>query len=125
MIKASEISTGLAADPKSLGGLRERAIKDPEGTLKEAARQFEAIFMNMLMKSMRTEATGKSLFDNEGTRVFTGLLDEEFSKKWANNGGGMGLADLMVKQLSQKHTTQQKQTDSGVKNSPNLPLKKV
>lgn len=124
MIKASEMSTGLAADPKSLGGLRERAIKDPEGTLKEAARQFETIFMNMMMKSMRTEASGKSLFDNEGTRVFTGLLDEEFAKKWASSGG-MGLADLMVKQLSQKHTTQHKQTDSEVKNSPNLPLKQL
>ncbi|MEO8630736.1 MAG: rod-binding protein [Betaproteobacteria bacterium] len=124
MIKASEMSTGLVADPKSLGGLRERAIKDPEGTLKEAARQFETIFMNIIMKSMRTEASGKSLFDNEGTRVFTGLLDEEFSKKWANSGG-MGLADLMVKQLSQKHTTQHKQTGFEVKNSPNLPLKQA
>lgn len=124
MIKASEISTGLAADPKSLGGLRARAIKDPEGALKEAAHQFETIFMNMMMKSMRTEASGKSLFDNEGTRVFTGLLDEEFSKKWASSGG-MGLADLMVKQLSQKHTTQPNQTGPAVKISTNLPLKQV
>ena len=40
------------------------------------------------------------MFDNEGSRLFTGLLDQEFSRKLSEQGG-LGLADLLVKQLSQ------------------------
>ena len=40
------------------------------------------------------------MFDNEGSRLFTSLLDQEFSRKLSEQGG-LGLADLLVKQLSQ------------------------
>jgi flagellar protein FlgJ len=97
------ISAGLAADPKALGELKRRAVQDPEGGLKAAARQFETLLMDMMMKSMRKSASGESLLDNEGTRMFTSLLDQEYSHRIAERGG-LGLADLIVKQLSQlKH----------------------
>jgi Rod binding domain-containing protein len=52
------------------------------------------------MKSMRANAPGETDLDNEGTRLFTSLLDQEFTRSIARQGG-LGLADLMVKQLSQ------------------------
>jgi flagellar protein FlgJ len=91
--------TGLSVDPKSLGDLRTRAVKDPEGALREAARQFEALMLDRMMKSMRTAAPGNSLLDGEGTRTFTELLDHEYAQKLASRGG-LGLADLLVRQLS-------------------------
>ena len=81
------IPSGLAVDPKALGDLRAHAAKDPQGALKDAAREFETLFLDMMMKSMRTAAPGKSMLDSEGTRVFTGLLDHEFSRKLADQGG--------------------------------------
>src|SRR5262249_62296448 len=94
------IASGLAVDPKSLGALQERAAKDPQGALKQAAREFETLFLDMMMKSMRAAAPAKSMFDNEGTRMFTGLLDHELSRKLADRGG-LGLPALLGKQLSQ------------------------
>jgi len=116
------LTAGLAADPKALGALRARAAKDPEGTLKEAARQFEMIFLDMMMKSMRKAAPGESMFDNEATRTFTSVLDQEFSRKLADQGG-LGLADLLVKQLSQLQGNHLAGADAAVKKSADLPIK--
>jgi flagellar protein FlgJ len=98
---------GLAADPKALGDLKRRAAEDPEGALKLVATQFEALLLDIMMKSMRSAAPGESLLDNEGSRLFTSLLDQEFSRKLSEQGG-LGLADLLVKQLSQLRGSGQK-----------------
>ncbi|MCC7549042.1 MAG: rod-binding protein [Burkholderiales bacterium] len=91
---------GLVADPGSLGAIRRQALGDEPGALRAAAEQFEQLFMDMVMKSMRSTVSGESLFDNEGSRLFTGLLDQEFARGIAEQGG-LGLADLLVVQLSQ------------------------
>ena len=117
-------SSGLAVDPKALGNLRAQAGKDPQGALKDVAREFETLFLDMMMKSMRTAAAGKSMFDNDATRTFTGLLDHEFARKLADQGG-VGLADVLLKQLSKlAHPTPE--TDTGaVKKTPNLPIRRA
>jgi flagellar protein FlgJ len=116
-------TSGLAVDPKALGNLRAQAGKDPHGALKDVAREFETLFLDMMMKSMRTAAPGKSIFDNEGSRVFTGLLDHEFSRKLANQGG-VGLADMLLKQLS-KFVPATAETDGdAVKKPLNLPIRR-
>ncbi len=91
---------GLLADPRSMGALKRQALQDEPGALRAAAQQFELLFLDMTMKSMRATVSGESLFDNEGTRLFTGLLDQEFARGITQQGG-LGLADLLVKQLSQ------------------------
>jgi flagellar protein FlgJ len=90
----------LAIDPKALGELKRRAAQDPEGSLKAVARQFEALLLDQMMRSLRTAAPGESLFENEATRMFTGVLDQEYSRQLAARGG-IGLADMLVKQLTQ------------------------
>jgi peptidoglycan hydrolase FlgJ len=115
---------GLAADPKALKNLRAYAAKDPQGALKDVAREFETLFLDMMMKSMRTAAAGHSMLDNEGSRVFTGLLDHEFSRKLADQGG-LGLADLLLKQLSQLAPKTPEADISEVKKSPNLPIRRA
>jgi flagellar protein FlgJ len=97
---------GLAADPKALNELKRRAQSDEEGALRAAAKQFEVLLLDLVMKSMRANAPGETELDNEGTRLFTSLLDQEFTRSIAQKGG-LGLADLMVKQLSQAHRLSQ------------------
>lgn len=111
---------GLAVDPKSLGDLKARSVRDPDGTLLAAAKQFETLFLDMMMKSMRKSAAGDSLFDNEGSRVFTDLLDHEYSRKLADQGG-LGLANLLVQQLSKLKDTST-QADASVKKSTFVPI---
>ena len=91
-------SASLAIDAKGIDDLR-RAAKDysPEA-LKEAARQIEALFMNMIMKSMREATPQEGIFDNEQSRMYTSMLDQQLSQNLANRG--VGLADVLIRQLS-------------------------
>ncbi len=84
---------GLAADPSALNALRYGADgKNDKAALKEAAKQFESLFMRELIKSMR-EATSKSgLMDNEGSDMGTDLLDQQFSVQLSGLPGGLSVA---------------------------------
>ncbi len=91
-------SDALAADTKSLNALKLSAGKKDPAAIKEAAKQFESLFMRELMKSMR-EATMKSgMNDSEGEKLGTDLLDQQFAVKMSGLPGG--LSDLIAKQLS-------------------------
>ena len=59
----------LASDSTALEGLRNGAAKDPRAAAKDAAKQFESLFMNELMKSMRAATETSGLFDNAGTKL--------------------------------------------------------
>ena len=124
MPNTQAIASGLAVDPKALGDLRARAAKDPQAALKDAAKEFETLFLDMMMKSMRTAASGHSMLDNEGSRLFTGLLDHEFSRKLADQGG-LGLANLLLKQLTQLAPKTSEADRSEVKKSPQLPIRRA
>lgn len=89
----------LAVDSQSLDALRSQAKQAPDKALASAAKQFEAVFMSMLLKSMRDATPQDGMFDTEQTKMFTSMLDQQLSQ---NVGGsrGIGLADMMVKQLS-------------------------
>ena len=66
--------TPLASDLRSLDALRSRAAADPKLALREAARQFEALFMNELMKSMRATTLASDPADNAGAGMGTDLI---------------------------------------------------
>ncbi|HWP20433.1 MAG TPA: flagellar assembly peptidoglycan hydrolase FlgJ [Burkholderiaceae bacterium] len=89
---------GLAADTRSLEALRGVAAKDPKAAVKEAAKQFEAVFMQELMKSMRSATLKSDLFDNEGSELATGMLDSQYATHMSGLPGG--LADVIARQLS-------------------------
>lgn len=91
----------LAIDANSLDQLRAEASKSPDKALKAAAQQFEALFLNMMLKSMRDATPQDGALDNEQTKMYTGMLDQQLTQTMANRG--IGLADIMVKQLS--HTS--------------------
>ncbi|ABE54597.1 Mannosyl-glycoprotein endo-beta-N-acetylglucosamidase [Shewanella denitrificans OS217] len=89
-------------DLGGLDSLRVQAQKDEKGTLREAAKQFEGIFIQMLMKSMRdANAAFKSdsPMNSQTTEFFEQMRDQQMSVDLSNKGM-LGLADLMVQQLS-------------------------
>jgi flagellar protein FlgJ len=99
MTGMQDASARFALDIQGLGQLRLQAKQDPNQALRGAAQQFEGIFLSMMLKSMRGAVGEDSLFDTEQTQMFTQLLDQQLAQKLAN-GRGMGLADLMVRQLT-------------------------
>lgn len=95
----------LALDTNSLNGLRQSAKDGSPAALKEAATQFEAMFINMMMKSMRDATPQEGLMDNQQTKTFTTMLDQQTSQNLAKRG--VGLADVLVRQLSSQQMGQQ------------------
>lgn len=88
---------GLASDAHSLDKLRLAATADPAKAVKQVATQFEALFMQMVLKSMRDASPKSGLLDSSDQQMYTGMLDEQLAQKIA---GGTGLADVIARQLS-------------------------
>jgi len=91
---------GLAGDARSLQALRSDAARDPKVAAKEAAKQFEALFMQELMKSMRAAQMTSGLFDNDASRMGTEMLDAQMSTSFAGRPGG--LSEMIAKQLERQ-----------------------
>lgn len=98
-ISGADITGRLALDAQGVEQLRAQAKGDPDRALKSAARQFEALFMNMLLKSMREASPQDGPFDSEQTRLYTSMLDQQLAQTLSSRG--IGLAEIMVRQLSQ------------------------
>jgi flagellar protein FlgJ len=96
----SATTDALAADARSLNNLKLQAGQKTPEAIKEAAKQFESLFMRELIKSMR-EATMKSgLTDNPGSDLGTDLLDQQFAVQMSGKPGG--LSDLIAAQLTRQ-----------------------
>lgn len=104
MVTRLDTSAKLAIDTQSLEQLRAQAKQSPDQALKAAAQQFESVFLNMMLKSMREATPQDGMFDSEQTRMFTGMLDQQLAQGMASRG--VGLADIMIKQLSQNSAGQ-------------------
>jgi len=98
MMSSADLSSKFALDVQAVDGLRLDAKRTDKAGLEAAAKQFESLFMNMMLKSMRQATSQDSLFDNDQTRLYTSMLDQQLSQSMASRG--IGLADMMVRQLS-------------------------
>ena len=98
MINPADLSGKLAIDVQDVNALRQSAKQNSPDALKAAAKQFEALFMNMVMKSMRDATPQDGLFDSEQSKMYTSMLDQQISQNLAKRG--VGLADVLVRQLS-------------------------
>ena len=87
---------GLGIDARALDSLRNEASRNPQAAGRQAAVQFESLFMQMVMKSMR-DATPKA-DGSSGQDNFTGMLDSQFARQFAGRPGG--LAEMIEKQLT-------------------------
>lgn len=91
-------SNNLAIDAKSIESLKIAARNNSPEALKATAKQFEALFVNMMMKSMREATPQDGMFDNQQTRMYQSMLDQQLSQNMASRG--IGLADVLIRQLS-------------------------
>jgi flagellar protein FlgJ len=84
--------------------MREAIASGDESVLQEAAEQFEAIFVQMMLKSMRKAqdalADEDSPFNSQQVKFYRDMHDQQLATD-LTAGGGMGLADIIVKQMGQ------------------------
>jgi flagellar protein FlgJ len=96
---ASGLSTQIAADAKALAALKVQASQDPKAGLKGAARQFETLFLQMVLKSMRDATPQEGMLDSDQSRLYQELLDQQLAQTLAARGA-TGLAGLIERQLA-------------------------
>ncbi len=89
------------ADFQGIAALKNEAKTQAPTALKEAARQFESLFTQMLLKSMReaNKSFGEdSLFGSDQADMYRDMFDDQIAMQ-LSKGKGLGLADMLVRQL--------------------------
>lgn len=89
-----------ALDAKGLGELRRsaNADKNDQETLRQVAGQFESLFVNMMLKSMRQASLSDGIFDTSQSDTYQGMADQQLAIDLSAKGG-LGLQDMIVRQL--------------------------
>ncbi|MES2117023.1 MAG: rod-binding protein, partial [Pseudomonadota bacterium] len=100
MNSQNDLTGKLALDVQGMGALRQSAKAGSPEALKSAATQFEAMFVGMMMKSMRDATPQDGMLDSQQSKMFTTMLDQQTSQSIAKKG--IGLADVLIRQLSQQ-----------------------
>jgi len=96
---AAAIQATMPIDTHALDGLKLQAQNDPQAAVKGAAQQFEALFLQMMLKTMREGGNVQDgPFDSEQTRYYTSMLDQQIAQVMSKRG--TGLADVIARQLS-------------------------
>ncbi|VAW73990.1 Flagellar protein FlgJ [peptidoglycan hydrolase] [hydrothermal vent metagenome] len=87
-------------DGQGLSNLKLKAAQRSPEAIKGVAKQFEALFLQMMLKSMRDTQLGDGLFDSDQGKMYRDLFDKQIALKMSSNGS-FGMAQLIERQLTQ------------------------
>ncbi len=95
----ADLSQRFALDTQGFEALKQTARNGADtGTLRAAAKQFEAVFTQMVLKSMRDATPQDGMFDSEQGKLYMSMLDQQLAQQMSSRG--IGLAEVMVRQLA-------------------------
>ncbi|WP_042880816.1 flagellar assembly peptidoglycan hydrolase FlgJ [Cupriavidus necator] len=95
----AELTQRFALDTQGFEALKHSARNGADAsTLRAAARQFEAVFTQMVLKSMRDATPQEGIFDNEQSKLYMSMMDQQLAQQMSSRG--IGLAEVMVRQLA-------------------------
>ncbi len=90
----------LALDVQGLNSLRQSAKQNSPEALKASAQQFEGLFINMMLKTMRQATAAAGQEQSQDSQLYTSMLDQQLSQTMAQRG--IGLADMMLRQMQRQ-----------------------
>ena len=88
----------LSLDVQGVDALRRTVRSSPQEGMKQASKQFEVMFLQMMLKSMREATPSDGMFSSSQEKTYTSMLDQQLSQNLS--GRGLGLAEAMLAQLS-------------------------
>jgi flagellar protein FlgJ len=97
--------------------LKVESKTDSPEALKKVAKQFESLFLNNILKGMRSAKLAEGAFDSDQSKTYNEMYDQQLSVHLAGKPG-VGLADLIVKQLSPKGVNPHPQSLEDYLNNP-------
>jgi flagellar protein FlgJ len=96
-------ATANIFDVSSLATLKRQASKGDPAANKEVARQFEAFFLQMVLKAMRDATPREGVFNSDQTRMYESLLDQQLAQVLGGGNRGTGLAAMIEAQLARRN----------------------
>lgn len=109
-MQSSALTNPNYTDFSGLNEMRAKAHVDPQASLKQVAKQFEGIFIQMMLKSMRDASMGDAIFDSDQSELYRDMFDKQVALDMANSKG-IGIADSLVRQLG-RNTPDKTKPDS-------------
>ncbi len=91
-------SPSVYTDFQGLSQLKAQAQQLSPDALREAAKQFESLFLQMMLKSMRDASLGDGIFDSDQNKLYLEMFDKQISLEMTKQRS-VGLADMLVRQL--------------------------
>ncbi|NDE01798.1 MAG: flagellar assembly peptidoglycan hydrolase FlgJ, partial [Gammaproteobacteria bacterium] len=92
------ISGKAYTDVQGLSDLKRAARAQDPAAVRETARQFESIFIRMMLQSMRDAGGQDELFSSQEGNTYRSMFDDQIALEMSR-GKGIGLADMLVQQL--------------------------
>jgi peptidoglycan hydrolase FlgJ len=117
---AAAQSLSTWTDLSGFSALRHQAETDQDATLPAVAKQFESMFTQMLLKSMREASFGDPLFESQATDQWQDMYDQQLSLNLSQHGKGLGIADMLVRQLGGHGGGQHGDNQAGAVNGAGL-----
>jgi peptidoglycan hydrolase FlgJ len=88
-------------DFAGLDSLKKAAHGNDPTAVREVARQFESLFARMIIKSMRDAIGRDPIFGSDQVEAYQSMFDDQLSLQ-LTRGHGLGLADMLVRQLQRR-----------------------
>ncbi|MFT5720198.1 MAG: flagellar protein FlgJ [Motiliproteus sp.] len=117
---SNDLSIKSYTDLNELNKLKKAGRDDAPDALAAVAEQFESLFLNMLLKNMRKANEGLSeggLFDSSESKFYQDMMDQQLSLT-LSSGSGIGLRDVLIRQLSQGSEPQQVDAEQAIQRQP-------
>jgi flagellar protein FlgJ len=99
MSDMSTSSSSTYLDFNALTRLKGEAAQDPSKAIRKTSEQFEAYFIQQMMKTMRESIEKSDLVEGGNMDQYQDLMDKELSLEMVKRGG-MGVADMMERQMT-------------------------
>ncbi|MGB1741007.1 MAG: rod-binding protein [Pseudomonadales bacterium] len=103
----------LYHDLNGLNDLKRASRDDPNAAIDKVAKQFESMFIQMMLKSMRDALPKEGLFSSNDMETYTEMADQQIAVNMAESGG-IGLADVIARQLRPDTGVSKRQQEAAV-----------
>ena len=99
LISLQKLQTEQSAQAKDFQTAKDTSVNGTNAELKAVADQFEAIFLEMLLKQARDSKLSDGLFDNKADDNFVQLFDQELAKT-SSESVDIGIAEAIINQMA-------------------------
>lgn len=108
--KSGLIGSGDSGSYSDLNRLQQLKVgdKNSEGNMRKVAQEFESLFLGEMLKSMRsaTEALGKdNPLNTPAAKQYQEMYDQQLAVSLSREGGGIGLANVLMRQMMKNQPT--------------------